>query len=71
LATIVAFAVLEHHRLVHLAPVDVVISAFYFALVLLIGFYVKRMANVGEEGYRRLYPALKQVRTESAAGASH
>src|SRR3954469_7740630 len=36
-------------RLVHLAPVDIVIIAFYFALVLAIGFYLKRQANTGED----------------------
>ncbi|HUN88088.1 MAG TPA: sodium:solute symporter family protein [Terriglobales bacterium] len=36
-------------RLVHLATVDVVIIAFYFVLVLAIGFYLKRMASTGED----------------------
>jgi SSS family solute:Na+ symporter len=36
-------------RLVHLAPVDIVIIAFYFALVLAIGFYLRGRANTGED----------------------
>ena len=39
---IALLAFLETNRLVHLAPVDLVIIAFYFALVLGIGFYLKR-----------------------------
>ena len=35
--------------LVHLAPVDIVIVAFYFALVLGIGFYLRGRANTGED----------------------
>jgi SSS family solute:Na+ symporter len=34
---------------VHLAPVDAVIVVFYFALVLVIGFYLKRRANTSED----------------------
>src|SRR6201993_3861747 len=36
-------------RLVHLGAVDIVIITFYFALVLGIGFYMKRQANTGED----------------------
>jgi SSS family solute:Na+ symporter len=36
-------------RLVHLSGVDLAIIAFYFALVLAIGFYLKRFANTGED----------------------
>jgi solute:Na+ symporter, SSS family len=36
-------------RLVHLAPVDLVIIVFYFVLVLAIGFYLKEQANTGED----------------------
>src|SRR5713226_287720 len=36
-------------RLVHLAPVDVAIIVFYFALVLAIGFYLQRRSNTGED----------------------
>jgi len=36
-------------RLVHLSGVDVVIIAFYFALVLAIGFYLRGRANTGED----------------------
>jgi solute:Na+ symporter, SSS family len=35
--------------LVHLSAVDLGIIAFYFALVLVIGFYLKRFANTGED----------------------
>src|SRR5579872_5781916 len=36
-------------RLVHLSAVDVVIIAFYFVLVIAIGFYLKGRANTGED----------------------
>src|SRR3954470_17843493 len=36
-------------RLVRLSPVDAVIIGFYFALVLLIGLYLRRKANTGED----------------------
>src|SRR5579872_6939393 len=36
-------------KLVQLSSVDVVIIIFYFALVLGIGFYLKRLANTGED----------------------
>jgi SSS family solute:Na+ symporter len=36
-------------RLVHLAPIDIVIVVFYFALVLAIGWYLKGRANTGED----------------------
>jgi solute:Na+ symporter, SSS family len=36
-------------HLVHMAPVDAVIVIFYFALVLAIGFYLKRRANTSED----------------------
>ncbi len=36
-------------RLVHLSTVDVVIIAFYFVLVLAIGFYLKSRANTSED----------------------
>src|ERR1700685_494770 len=44
-----AFVVLSSNSLVHLAPVDMVIVAFYFILVLAIGFYLKGQANTGED----------------------
>src|SRR5438034_5243848 len=44
-----AMAVSVATRLVHLSAVDVVIVAFYFALVLAIGFYLKGQANTGED----------------------
>src|ERR1035438_4942289 len=44
---LLAAAVPTH--LVHLAPVDVVIVVFYFALVLSIGWYLKGRANTGED----------------------
>src|SRR6202142_1847241 len=36
-------------HLVHLSPVDPVILVFYFALVLAIGFYLKRRSNTSED----------------------
>ena len=44
-----ALAVLAADRLVHLSAVDLVIVIFYFALVLGIGFYLKRFAKTGED----------------------
>jgi solute:Na+ symporter, SSS family len=44
-----ALAVLATDRLVHLSGVDLVIVVFYFALVLGIGFYLKRFAKTGED----------------------
>ena len=46
---IALLAFLETNRLVRLAPVDLVIIIFYFALVLAIGFYLKEHANTGED----------------------
>jgi SSS family solute:Na+ symporter len=37
------------NTLVHLAPVDIVIVAFYFALVLGIGLYLRGRSNTGED----------------------
>src|ERR1700757_4168109 len=42
-------ALLVTDRLVHLATVDVAIVVIYFALVLGIGFYLKRFAKTGED----------------------
>ncbi|MFZ0921555.1 MAG: hypothetical protein WA020_00715, partial [Candidatus Acidiferrales bacterium] len=36
-------------RLVRLSPVDLIIVIFYFALVLAIGFYLKRRSSTGED----------------------
>src|SRR5664279_2882190 len=36
-------------RLVHLSAVDVVIIAFYFAFVLMIGYYLKGQSGTGED----------------------
>jgi SSS family solute:Na+ symporter len=44
-----ALVVSSSSILVHLAPVDMVIIAFYFALVLAIGFYLKGRSNTGED----------------------
>ena len=44
-----ALALLDTQRLVHLSAVDLVIIAFYFVLVLAIGFYLKRFAKTGED----------------------
>jgi SSS family solute:Na+ symporter len=43
------FAMYVTDRLVRLSGVDLAIIAFYFALVLVIGFYLKRFANTGED----------------------
>ena len=43
------FAVFVAERLVRLSGVDLAIIAFYFLLVLAIGFYLKRFANTGED----------------------
>jgi SSS family solute:Na+ symporter len=43
------YAAVETSHLVHLAPVDLAIVIFYFALVLAIGFYLKGRANTGED----------------------
>ena len=42
-------AMFAETRLVHLSAVDVVIIAFYFVLVLAIGFYLRGRANTGED----------------------
>ena len=42
-------AIIIPPRLVHLSGVDVAIIAFYFALVLAIGFYLRGRANTGED----------------------
>jgi solute:Na+ symporter, SSS family len=42
-------AFLAEPRMARLAPVDLVIIVFYFALVLAIGFYLKRRSNTGED----------------------
>ena len=44
-----AFAMFAEKQLVHLSGVDVVIIAFYFALVLAIGFYLRGRSNTGED----------------------
>src|ERR1700681_3956693 len=44
-----AMMLLLSDRLLHLAPVDFVILAFYFTLVLAIGFYLRGRANTGED----------------------
>jgi solute:Na+ symporter, SSS family len=44
-----ALVLFNAQRLVHLAPVDLLIIIFYFALVLAIGFYLKGRANTGED----------------------
>ena len=45
----VAMALLAANRLVRLAPVDLVIIIFYFALVLSIGFYLKKRSATGDD----------------------
>jgi SSS family solute:Na+ symporter len=46
---VLALALAVPARLVRLSPVDVAIIAFYFVLVLAIGFYLKGRANTGED----------------------
>ena len=43
------FAMYVTERLVRLSGVDLAIIVFYFGLVLVIGFYLKRFANTGED----------------------
>src|SRR5205085_2048889 len=40
---------IQSQHLVHLSTIDVIIVSFYFALVLGIGFYLKRFAKTGED----------------------
>ena len=49
MTTIPGLALFVQARLVQLSAVDIAIIAFYFALVLVIGFYLKRLANTGED----------------------
>ena len=44
-----ALVVSSSSSLVHLSRVDMVIIAFYFALVIAIGLYLKGRANTGED----------------------
>ena len=44
-----AFAMFAVTQLVHLSAVDIAIIAFYFALVLAIGFYLRGRSNTGED----------------------
>src|SRR6201993_5308597 len=44
-----ALALLVTDRLVHMSTVDIAIVVIYFALVLAIGFYLKRFAKTGED----------------------
>src|SRR5579885_1294172 len=45
----ILFAAAQTQHLVRLSTVDVVIVVFYFALVLAIGFYLKRWTHTGED----------------------
>src|SRR5690348_18331398 len=47
MTTLAAAAVSTH--LVKLSPIDLAIVVFYFALVLAIGFYLKRRSSTGED----------------------
>lgn len=44
-----ALALFIPERLVHMSPVDIAIVVIYFALVIAIGFYLKRFATTGED----------------------
>ena len=46
---LLALALLDSSRLVHLSTVDFFIIVFYFVLVLAIGFYLKERSNTGED----------------------
>src|SRR5512142_2890774 len=41
--------IVDVNRLVRLSPIDLVIVVFYFALVLALGFYLKKSSNTGED----------------------
>src|SRR6185312_7744602 len=49
LASALTISPMHPAHLVRLAPVDALIIALYFALVLAIGFYLKRQARTGED----------------------
>jgi solute:Na+ symporter, SSS family len=44
-----AWMMFDGHQLTHLSPVDVLILALYFAVVVFIGFYVKGSTNTSEQ----------------------
>jgi solute:Na+ symporter, SSS family len=44
-----ALALVAAQRLVHLSTIDLIIVVFYFALVLVIGYYLKEHAKTGED----------------------
>jgi solute:Na+ symporter, SSS family len=46
---LLALALLDSSRLVHLSTIDFFIIVFYFVLVLAIGFYLKERSNTGED----------------------
>ena len=46
---LLALALLDTSRLVHLSTIDFFIIVFYFVLVLAIGFYLKERSNTGED----------------------
>ncbi len=48
-AMAVFFVAITHHHMAHLAPLDIAIIAVYFAIVIYIGFYLKRRSSTGEE----------------------
>src|SRR5690242_9436309 len=43
------FVLVASEKLLNLSPVDILVIALYFAMVLGIGFYLKKYANTGEE----------------------
>lgn len=45
---VLSVAITRHH-IAHLAPLDIAIIAVYFAIVIYIGFYLKRRSSTGEE----------------------
>jgi SSS family solute:Na+ symporter len=48
-SSMIAAAAIAPSHLVRLSPVDLVIVVFYFALVLVIGFYLKKRSSTGED----------------------
>src|SRR6202034_1701431 len=44
-----AWMMFDGHQLTHLSPVDILILALYFAVVVFIGFYVKGSSNTSEQ----------------------
>ena len=48
-ALAIFFAAPAHAQLAHLTPLDVAVIAIYFAMVLFIGFYLRKLSNTSEQ----------------------